>query len=347
MAYFPNDQPDMLKKLLIILGVFLGILLIVFLLGPIPKNPVYKNTAVTYSNSLTHLEDSLNASEAKKQTRKGNQAHILWANNTKEQTEYSILYLNGFAGSNRDGYPLNKMVAETYKANLYMARMAGHGLKPTDTTEKFTAEKAWEQAVRDLAFANALGKKTIIMSTSTGGTLALKLAAEFPEKVFALLNISPNIRDEQIGASVLNTPWGYELACLIFLSNTRHIEYEEDSAAMYWDTIYPVKSLVELQKLVETTMKPKTYQKIKCPVFTIYYFKNFLEKDWRVDTDLYPDVYEKLSTPKEQQKLVELETPGTHFIGSSIKSNDYITAYKEIIFYCENVLKMENNVQKH
>lgn len=330
----------MLKKLVIILGVFLGILLIVFLLGPIPKTPVYKTTSVAYSGNLAQLEDSLNASEAKKLTRKGNQAHVLWANNIQEQTEYSILYLNGFAGSNRDGYPLNKMVAETYGANLYMARMAGHGLNPKETNEEFTAENAWEQAVRDLAFANALGKKTIIMSTSTGGTLALKLAAEFPDKVFALLNVSPNIRDEQIGASVLNTPWGYELACLIFFSDTRHIEYEQDSASMYWDTIYPVKSLVELQKLVETTMQPETYEKVKCPVFTVYYFKNFIEKDWRVDIDLYPDVYEQLGTPKEQRKLIELETPGTHFIGSSIKSKDYMSAYAEIKMFCEGTLEM-------
>jgi alpha-beta hydrolase superfamily lysophospholipase len=40
--------------------------------------------------------------------------------------------------------------------------------------------------------AKKLGKKVIIMSTSTGGTLSLQLAAAFPE-IAGLVMYSPNI----------------------------------------------------------------------------------------------------------------------------------------------------------
>ena len=55
-----------------------------------------------------------------------------------------------------------------------------------------TADKLWNSAKEAYAIGKQLGKKVIIMATSTGGTLALKLAAEYPE-IAGLILLSPNI----------------------------------------------------------------------------------------------------------------------------------------------------------
>ena len=44
-----------------------------------------------------------------------------------------------------------------------------------------TADKLWNSAKEAYAIGRQLGKKVILIATSTGGTLALKLAAEYPD----------------------------------------------------------------------------------------------------------------------------------------------------------------------
>ncbi len=329
------------KKYVWGIGIFLALLIITYFSGPIPNAPVYPHTLPRVSGNLKALEDSIVKSESQAPVRPGNEAHIVWQDSTPTKTKYCFLYLHGFAGSYRDGYPLNKLVADRYHGNLYMARWAGHGLQPEYAMKTFSPEEAWLSARQALAVALQLGEKVIILSTSTGGTLAIKLAEAFPGKVEALINISPNIRDEQAGASLLNTPWGSEIAHLVFMGDKKKVKHEQDSAKLYWDTIYPVQALLDLQNLLETTMIPETYKKVTCPVLTLYYYDDLLHKDRRVDIERYPEVHEQLGTPDSLQKLVSLSTPGTHFIGSSIKSEDYNSALDVIYEFCEDVLGLE------
>lgn len=330
----------MKKKIAWVTGITVVVLAIVFLLGPKPKAPVYKDQLPEVPEQLTALEQFVQERERQYPVRYDNQARILWYDSVPRVTDYSFLYLHGFAGSYRDGYPLNHIIAHRYAGNLYFGRMAGHGLIPSRALVNFTPETAWERALEDFAIARQLGRKLIIISTSTGGTLALKLAATFPEEVSGLINISPNIRDGQLGASLLNTPWGDELATVVFMGDKRTLEHEQDSASLYWDTLYPVAALRQLQKLVETTMIETTYRQITCPVLTLYYYENYLEKDWRVDVDMFPVVHRHLGTSDNRHRLVALEEPGTHFIGSSIKSQNYRHAADTIYRFCDRVLGM-------
>ena len=305
------------------------------------EQQVYTEEIPGLPGSPAQLEDYLEHYEASRSLRPDNEARIIWHNATARKTKYSFLYLHGFAGSYRDGYPLNVKLAEHFGGNIYLSRMAGHGKTADSSMINFTPEKVWEKACRDLAIARQLGEKTIIISTSTGGTLALKLAATFPDEVWGLINISPNIEDGQLGSSLLNTPWGDEISYLIFTGDHRKIEHPEPLAEQYWDTIYPVISLRNLQQLVETTMVPETFQKISCPVLTLYYYENYIEKDWRVDVEEFPKVHEELGTPDDRHHLQKLRTPKAHFIGSDIKSKDWLSGLDAATAFCEKVMHME------
>ena len=330
----------MKKRVWIPLVIFV-VLLITYLVGPVPNDPTYSSAWPDVPSALSALQEHVEQTEARQPIREDNQARIRWYGDSLQVTEYSFVYLHGFAGSYRDGYPLNVNVADTFGANIYLARWATHGLKPPASLNDFTPEMAWQSAKEALAIGRRIGRKVIIISTSTGGTLALKLAATYPDSVFALVNLSPNIRDDQFGAFLLNSPWGYELAHVVSLGEHREIEHEQEIATQYWDTIYPAEALVNLQVLVESTMHTEIFKKVQCPVLTLYYHKSFMEEDEHVAIERYPEVYEALATPDSLLKLIALDKPGTHFIGSDIKSQDYQTAQQKVIEFCEQQLGME------
>jgi esterase/lipase len=129
-----------------------------------------------------------------------------------ERTEYSLLYLHGFSASWREGSPANEEFARHFGMNAYFPGLASHGLVTDDPLIDMTPDNLWESAKEALMIASNLGERVIVMGTSTGGTLALKLAAEFPEYVDGLILYSPNIRINNNTAFLLARPWGLQLA---------------------------------------------------------------------------------------------------------------------------------------
>lgn len=316
---------------------------ITYFMGPSIPKPDLTTSLPNVPDDLHELEQYVEQQEGKLPVRKDNQARILWATDSPAITEYSIVYLHGFAGSYRDGYPVNVNIADSLDANIFLARWAGHGLKPPASLTMFSPETAWASAKEALMIGKKIGRKVIIMSTSTGGTLAIKLAATYPDAVYALINLSPNIEDDQEGAFLLNSHWGYELANLVSFGDHMKVKHEQPIARHYWDTIYPSKALVDLQVLVDETMTPETFKNVSSPVITLYYHKNFIEEDSHVEVDDYPEVHNAFSTPASLKKLVPLDTPGTHFIGSDIKSENTDLVEKEILDFLRNTLEININ----
>lgn len=326
-----------MKKLLIPLAI-LAILCIVYFSGPTPKTPVY-SAELPSVPAIENIETYINRHEAQYTLRKDNEAQIFWADSTGQPTTYVILYLHGFSASWMEGNPVNRNVANYFGTNTYMARIAGHGLKDTTALSGFTPEAAWESAKEALIIAHTLGEKVVIMSTSTGSPLALKLAAEYPDKVSALINLSPNIRIRNAAARILNDPWGEEIAGLLY-GKGRVIHHKQKEASKYWDTLHTPSALVALEELLETTMHDTLFARIQCPVLTLYYYKDENHQDEVVDVSVIPDMHKALGTPDEQKKQIPLPTPGDHVIGSSIKSKDYKVVEQEIKTFGREVIGM-------
>lgn len=326
----------MKKRLWIPVPIIL-LLILGYFLGPRPDEPVYDFTLPSYPADLSQLEKIIQESESSLPLRDDNQARIIWSDSIPRVTPLSIVYLHGFAGSYRDGYPLNVNVAKALGANVYLSRWAGHGMLPEQALENFTPEAAWKSAREALAIGSQIGEKVVLLSTSTGGTLSLFLAAHFPDKVHGMVNIGPNIEDDQFGSFLFNSPWGYELAHLVSFGEHKKIEHESDIAYQYWDSIYPAEALINLELLVHSMMTDSTFHKIECPVLTMYYHENFIEEDEHVEVSIYDRVYEQFSTPDSWLELKPLDKPGTHFVGSDLKSKDYRTAQNIAVEFIENI----------
>src|SRR4029079_8633374 len=158
------------------------------------------------------LEAYIAANEAHHKLKPNNEARIVWFDSSKMKTDYAIIYLHGFSASQEEGRPIHTNIAKEFGCNLYLSRLAGHGIDTSQPMMHLTADELWESAKQALQIGKQLGNKVIIMSTSTGGSLALKLAADYPNDIYALIMMSPNIAIFDSRSFLLNNHWGLQLA---------------------------------------------------------------------------------------------------------------------------------------
>jgi hypothetical protein len=93
------------------------------------------------------LDSFIEVNEAKHKIKPNNQARIIWANDSiKEKTEYSIVYLHGFSASQEEGNPVHRNIAKAFGCNLFLSRLAEHGIDTAEQLECLTVDKYWESA---------------------------------------------------------------------------------------------------------------------------------------------------------------------------------------------------------
>lgn len=297
------------------------LLVIVYFAGPKPAKPVYA-TNLPVVPELSLLQNYVSAKEAKYKVKPGNEAEIVWADSSKiEQTEYAIVYLHGFSASKEEGNPAYHYLAKGLKANMYLARLADHGIDTIAPMQYFTAERLWESAKEAYVIGKKLGKKVIIVGTSTGGTLALQLAATYPE-INSLVLMSPNIAINDKSAWLLNDPWGLQIARKVVGGNERKVDGRTVAYKKFWYTNYRLESLVELEELLESSMLPTLFAKVKQPVLMLYYYKDETHQDPVVRVDAMLKMFDQLGTPASLKQKIAIPKAENHVIGSAITSKD-------------------------
>ena len=320
-------------------GIFLLVLMIVYFLGPQPSTPRYNNELPSIPSDAIQLENYIANNESKHKLKPDNEARILWYNDSaKEKTEYAVVYLHGFSASQEEGDPVHKEFAKKFGCNLYLARLAEHGVDTTEPLANYTAEKSWRSAVEAYAIGKQLGRKIILMSTSTGGTLALKLCAEFPD-IAANIMMSPNIAINDPNAWMANNHWGLQIAQVIV---GKH-KIVDDTTALYkqyWNQRYSTNSIVQLEELLESTMKESTFKKITQPSLLLYYFKDKDHQDKVVKVSAMKRMFLQLGTLDSLKKEVAIPNAGDHVLASPIKSKDVQTVKNEVDKFAIEILKL-------
>ncbi|HYI76624.1 MAG TPA: alpha/beta hydrolase [Chryseolinea sp.] len=315
----------------------------IYFLGPKPDKPVYSEVMPAVPASGEKLEKYIADREAKHAIKPDNEARIIWYDSTKQKTPIAVVYVHGFSASPMEGEPTHRRFAKAFGCNLYLSRLADHGIDTTEALLQFSADRAWESAKEALAIGKSLGEKVILLSTSTGGTLALMLAAEYPEDVFALINLSPNIAINDGAAFILNDPWGLQIARMVMGGDYRVTDANEEHAK-YWNKKYRLESLTQLEELVESSMSDETFKAVTQPTLTLYYYKNEEEQDPQVKVNAMLTMHEQLGTSPEFKVAKAMPTSGAHVIGSSMTSKDVEGVYAEIEKFAIDKLKMNKVV---
>jgi len=329
----------MRKKWLLLIPV---LLIILYLLGPSPSTPDYRPEMPVVPAAPAALETYIRDNEAQHKLKPDNEARIVWANDSaKSPTEYAIVYLHGFSASQGEGDPVHRYFAQRYGCNLYLSRMAEHGIDTTEAMVNLTADKYWESAKQALAIGEQLGKKVILMGTSTGGSFALQLAATYPDKVTALILMSPNIAINDPNAWVANNHWGLQVAHMV--TGSPYIISKEDFGPLYrqyWYPKYRSEAVVALEEYLETAMTKKTFEKVQQPVAMLYYYKDKIHQDSTVKVSAALEMFDQLGTPANLKYKEPIPEAATHVIGSSIRSHDVESVKKGIDHFMTAILHL-------
>ncbi|SDR26699.1 Esterase/lipase [Pseudovibrio sp. Tun.PSC04-5.I4] len=286
-----------------------------------------RDTTITFKPERMgdDLDLYLSNSETKYQDiRAGSAKEIIWLNGKKNsKTPLSIIYIHGFSATKQEIRPVPDIVANELKANLYYTRLAGHG-----RSGSAMAEPHLQDWINDLAEAveigRRLGEKTIIMPTSTGGTLAAWLAMQdtlLKDDVAAMVFVSPNFGVKAAGGILLDMPMARQYVPLLLGETRQSSKAPSKEEQMGWTISYPSVSLLPMATAI-SVLQEQTPEKADIPALFIY-----SEKDETVDAALTNQAYEKWGAPKQRLLIEESGDPNNHVIAGDIispENNDLV-----------------------
>ena len=156
--------------------------------------------------------------------------------------------------------------------------------------------------------------------------MALALAAQFPEDVFALINMSPNIQINDPLAWIANNPWGLQLARIV-RGGDYNVSVPDPGVdtvlnSKYWYTRYRLESACQVQEMLESKMNKETFGKVSQPTLNLYYYKNEKEQDPTVKVSAILEMHAQLGTPDSLKVAVPIPNAGGHVLGSYVRSKD-------------------------
>ncbi|SFD54686.1 alpha/beta hydrolase [Roseivivax sediminis] len=285
-----------------ILGLVLGLALAVALVWVFAPRES-REVAVSFDDAA--LGADLDAYFAAQEARfddivPGTEKRVIWAGEPGAATEWSVIYVHGFSASSEEARPLPDRVAEGLGANLFFTRLAGHGRGGAAMAEPRLAD--W---MRDMAEAMAIGRRigrrVLVIGTSTGGTLATIAAADpqMSEGLAGLALLSPNYRVKSPAARVLTWPgaryWGPLIA-----GRERGFTPVNEAQARYWTERYPIVATLPMAASVAVA-RGLDHGAIRVPALFVY-----AEGDRVVDAATTARVAQAWGGPAE----TEIVTPG-------------------------------------
>lgn len=284
----------------------------------------------------TDLEQFINRSERVLPLKEDNASRIVWNDpGVKQPTPYSLVYLHGFTASQGEGAPLHRHFAERYGCNLFLSRLAGHGLRE-HAMSNFTLENLIDSAVFAYSAGRAIGDNVILMGTSTGASLALLLASRLPN-IHSVITYSPLIRLRSRRARWISYPVVNEIAVHLFRLHTIHNYSKDERESMYWYQNYPAESLKTLNRLLYGYMNPTVFGQIRQPFFMGYYYKDKLHQDETVSVKSMLAMFSELGTDREKKRKMAFPEAGSHVICSPLTSKSFNKVEQATFAFTEKI----------
>ena len=197
----------------------------------------------------------------------GAEKTIVWAHPAKTRTPLAIVYLHGFSATRQETSPLCDRVAAHFGANLYYARLTGHG-RDGSNLAKATVNDWLNDAIEAMEIGKRIGERVIVIGTSTGGTLAAWLVQQPAPSAYACVLLSPNFGPKNRKATVLTWPWASRFAPWFF-GEQYHRAPQSAAEARYWTSDYPTTALIPMMGLVKLVSRSHL-EAVRSPVLLIY-----------------------------------------------------------------------------
>lgn len=258
------------------------------------------------------------------------------------KTEVAFLYIHGFGASRGEGEYVVDQLAADWSANAYYTRLPGHGI---DIEAHASAEpSAWLLRVaEDLALAQALGDKVVVVGSSTGALLATWLAATYPERVDALVLASPFFDyPGSWTASALNTRGAVHLLQAVsgnrdcrYVGERRQIGYED--AWLEWQHH---SALAALEGARRHCSRPEVLAAVSQPVLMMYHYASPDEHDTVVSVDAMREAYAAFNGGDPQAKSRQVVVADSdHVMLSQYVRTDKRSVRMALDVFLNNVLR--------
>ena len=251
---------------------------------------------------------------------------IVWAYpNSRARTPLAIVYVHGFSASKGEVRPVADDVASTLGANLFYARLTGHG-----TDGAALAEASVNDWVNDFAEAMAigrlLGEKVIVIATSTGASLATWAATnpQLAADLAGVAMISPNYGVQASGAWLLTMPWGRQIADLV-VGPERSFEPRNEAHGYLWTTRYPTSAALPVGALTDLAFAAPV-ERVDIPALFI-----FSDADTVVRPERTRDIAARWGGRVETMLVEGSDDPSNHVIAGDALSPSTTTLVAERI----------------
>ncbi|PBB67061.1 alpha/beta hydrolase [Mesorhizobium sp. WSM4312] len=322
------------RRIVLAVLTLVAVLALAFVFGP--RVPV--DTTIRFDPSV--IGDDPQAYVAKVEAavpgiRDGLEKEIVWANPmVHAKTPLSIVYIHGFSASKGEVRPLPDDVADLLDANLFYTRLTGHGGDGAAMTQG--SVNAWINDYEEaLAIGRAIGDKVIVISTSTGGSLAAWAATQpgASDGVAAIAFISPNFGVKASGAEILTMPWGKQIAELV-TGKERSFLARNALHEKFWTTKYPVAATLPMQALTELAYRAPV-EKADIPALFI-----FSDSDRVVRPDRTREIAGRWGAPHELVPVDDTGDPDNHVIaGDALSPSTTAFLAQRIAVWIEAVAK--------
>lgn len=248
--------------------------------------------------------------------RPGAAKRIVWAGAVGAKTPLSVIYLHGFSATAEEIRPVPDLVAAGLGANLFYTRLTGHGL-PGEDLAKASAGDWVEDLAEAMAIGRRLGDRVLILSTSTGGTLAALAAADpaLSEGLAGVVMVSPNFGIRSAAAKILDLPFAHVWGPMV-AGQTRSFEPRNAAHGAYWTTSYPTLALFPMAALVRHVVA-LDLAGAKAPLLVLY-----SQQDQVVDPVKTESVLQGWGGPRQmvQRVLGPGDDPYSHVIAGDVLS---------------------------
>jgi esterase/lipase len=192
---------------------------------------------------------------------------IRWADPARpEKTPVALVYFHGFSATRQEIAPVCEDIAAGLGANVYFARLSGHG-RSDDAMAEASLRDWLVEAEEALAIGHAIGDEVVIVGTSTGATLGAWLASRHDD-IAASVYLSPNFGPKAAGSRMLIMP-GRRILTRLIVGKYREWEPGNEQQARYWTWRYPSTALFPMMELVRLVEKTDLSQNRE-PTLVIY-----------------------------------------------------------------------------
>jgi pimeloyl-ACP methyl ester carboxylesterase len=247
-----------------------------------------------------------------------------------DRSAVAILYIHGFGAARQEGEAVVDTVGEAVAANVVYMRLPGHG-GGKDAQARVTATEYLDAVDEGVAHMPLVGRKVVVVGSSTGGLLATWVAARRPQNVQALVLANPLFGFRSRLAFLGGTKAGQAVISLVE-GPERDASFRTDPEQRkvpgyddHWITHQRWEAFFTLHEVVRRCGGDETLARVQAPALLLW-----SPRDEVVDLAAMHRAFSRLGSARKQE--VEI-ADGNHILLSQYVRTDKAAAVQATVAF--------------